>query len=81
MAAGRAHDDRGAGADAGVDGEIGGGVAGMQRNHDVDGFCGVAANVARLEGEAFDAEPRGCSPAGLDKVFAQFHARDARINA
>ena len=74
VAAGGAHDDAGAGADPPVDGVIGGRVAGVQCDHDVDGLAGMAADVALLERQPFDAEPGDRRVAVLHEVFAQFNA-------
>jgi hypothetical protein len=66
VAAGRAADDRRAAADAHVDGVIGGGVAGVQRDHHVHRARRIAAHVALLEAQALQAEP-------ADDAVAQAH--------
>ena len=81
VAAGRAHDDRRAGTQPEMDGVVGGGVAGMQRDHHVQPCGRVAAHVALVELQAGQPVPGGDPVAQRDHVLAQFDAGDVRLPA
>jgi hypothetical protein len=76
VAARRAHDDGCARADAGVQRVIGGGVAGVQRNHDVEALRHEAADVAGLEAQAVEPAFGDGVVAQLDEIRPQLDADD-----
>ena len=76
VAARRAHDDRRAGTDTGVDRIIGGDVAGMQGDHHVQLARRHAAHVAALEHQPRMIQLRCGGVAQVDHFFTQLDAGD-----
>ncbi len=75
VAARRAHDDRRAGADAGVDRVIGGDVAGMQGDHHVQFARRDAAHIPAFEHQPRVFQARSGGVAQGHHVFAQLDTR------
>ncbi|MNI70604.1 hypothetical protein D3C73_1264260 [compost metagenome] len=76
MAARRAHDDRRAGTDAGVDRVIGSDVAGMQGDHHVQLARRHTAHVTALEHQPRVIEFRCSGVAQVDHFLTQLDAGD-----
>ena len=77
----RADDQGSARADAQVDGMVGGGVAGVQRNHDICRRRRALVQVAEFELQAGQAQPFGCAIAQLHQVGPQLDAGDVGLAA
>ncbi len=81
VAARRAQDDRGPGAQAVVDRVVGGDVAGVQRDHHVQAGGRVVAHVAGVEAQAIELVALGGGVAQVHQRLAQLHAGDLGATA
>ncbi|MNG98613.1 hypothetical protein D3C79_577620 [compost metagenome] len=79
VAARRAHDDRRAATNTGVDRVISGDITGMQCNHHLDGAGHHAAHITAFEHQARMLQTRGRGVAQLDHVRAQLDAGHLRL--